>query len=144
VYLLYADESGSVSDPGQRYFVLAGVAVPERDPHWIEQDLNLIAERFDPNEPHLVELHGSPMRSGARRWCRHEKADREKAIVDALTVGVRSRYPQHARLFAAVIEKKIHSGQDIAQIAFEQMSSRFDQFLGRLHQKGQTQRGLII
>jgi hypothetical protein len=49
------------------------------------------------------------------------------------------------RLFAAVLEKRNFSGQDIAQVAFEQLSSRFDQYLGRLHRLHQnTQRGLIL
>ena len=144
MYLLYADESGSVGDPTQRYFVLAGVAVFEREPHWIEQELNAIAQRFDAQEAHTVELHGSPMRAGKGRWRHHLKAEREQAISDALTAGVSRRYPRHTRLFAAVIEKQNFSGQDIAQVAFEQLSSRFDQFLGRLHLKGDTQRGLIL
>ena len=144
VYLLYADESGSVGDPTQRYFVLAGVAVFEREPHWIEQDLNDIVRRFDPQEPHTLEIHGNPMRAGKGRWRHQPRAEREQAITDALTVGVTRRYPRHTRLFAAVLEKKNFSGQDIAQVAFEQVSSRFDQFLGRLHQKGDTQRGLIL
>lgn len=144
MHLLYADESGTIADPSQRFFVLAGIAVPEKVPHWIEQDLNQIAQRFDANEPHSVELHGSPMRSGNGRWRGHQRANREKAIVDALTIGVRDRSPHHARLFAAVLEKQNFAGQDVAQVAFEQLSSRFDQFLRRLHQKGDTQRGLIL
>jgi len=43
MHLLYADESGSLADPGQRHFVLASVSVFEREPHWIEQELNKIA-----------------------------------------------------------------------------------------------------
>jgi hypothetical protein len=39
MHLLYADESGSLADPAQRHFVLAGVSVFEREPHWIEQEL---------------------------------------------------------------------------------------------------------
>ncbi len=66
MHLLYADESGSISDPGQRHFVLAGISVFEREPHWIEQELDKIAARFDPKQPHSIELHGSPMRTGGR------------------------------------------------------------------------------
>ena len=62
MHLLYVDESGSVSDPSQRFFVLTGVSVFERKTHWIEQKLNAIASRFDPANPHSVELHGAPMR----------------------------------------------------------------------------------
>ena len=70
--------------------------------------------------------------------------DRNNAICDALARGIRSRHP-HVRLFAAVLEKQNFSGQDIAQVAFEQLSSRFDQFLMRLHRtKGDSQRGLIL
>ena len=144
MYLLYADESGSIGDPTQRYFVLAGVAVFEREPHWLEQELDQIASRFDSNESQSIELHGSPMRAGKGRWRYVTKQDREKAILDALSVGVKQRYPSKVRLFASVLEKRHYAGQDVAQVAFEQLSSRFDQFLGRLHQKGNTQRGLIL
>ena len=58
MYLLYADESGSVDDASQKYFVLAGVAVFERQTHWIEQDLNAIVIRIAPQNAHEVELHG--------------------------------------------------------------------------------------
>jgi hypothetical protein len=51
VYLLYLDESGSATDSAQRYFVLAGVAMFERSTHWIEQDLQKIASRFNPDDP---------------------------------------------------------------------------------------------
>lgn len=144
MYLLYADESGSIGDPTERHFVLAGLSVFEREPHLLEQELNQIASRFDANDPHSVELHGSPMRAGKGRWRHHPKPDREKAILDALAIGICKRHPGQVRLFAAVLNKQNHAGQDVAQVAFEQLSSRFDQFLGRLHQKGNTQRGLIL
>jgi hypothetical protein len=44
MHLLYLDESGSASDPSQKYFVLAGVSVFEREGHWIEQELNNVAK----------------------------------------------------------------------------------------------------
>ena len=145
MHLLYADESGSISDPSQRNFVLAGVSAFEREPHWIEQELNAIAARFAPSQPQSVELHGSPMRTGSRGWDQYPRADREQAMLDALRVGVDNRHPRNVRLFGVVLEKANFSGQDIATVAFEQLCSRFDQFLGRLHSlKGDTQRGLIV
>lgn len=135
MHLLYADESGSISDPSQRFFVLAGVAVFERSTHWVEVELNQIAARFNPAEPHEVELHGSPMRTGSHGWSDHGQALRKQAIVDALSLGVAKHHPRDLRLFAAVLEKNNFAGQDIAQIAFEQLSSRFDQYLGRLYRE---------
>jgi hypothetical protein len=145
LHLLYADESGSISDPSQRYFVLAGAAVFERETHWIETELNRIACRFSPLQPHAVELHGSPMRSGRDGWDQFSRADRQQAIIDSLQIGVCNRHPRLVRIFAAVLEKNNFAGQDIAQVAFEQLSSRFDQFLGRLYKKkDDPQRGLIL
>lgn len=140
VHLLYVDESGLVTDSKQRHFVLAGVSVFERTPHWIETELDAIAARFNPENPKSVELHGSPMRTGTKRWRHVPLSDRERAIKDALQVVV----SKPCRIFAAVLEKSKFSGQDITQVAFEQISSRFDQYLGRLHRQGDTQRGLIL
>ena len=144
MHLLYVDESGSVGDPTQRFFVLAGFSVFEREPHWIESELNDIAKRFSPQQPEAIELHGSPMHSGRSSWRSVPRADREQAISDALHIAVKQRYPRHIRLFAAVLEKAKYSGKDIAEVAFEQVASRFDQYLGRLHRSGDTQRGLIL
>jgi hypothetical protein len=145
MHLLYADESGSIGDPNQKFFVLAGVSVFERETHWIESELNKIAARFSPQNPQSVELHGSPMRTGRNGWDKHPQIDRHQAILDALSLGICNRHPRHVRIFAAALEKGHFAGQDIAEVAFEQLSSRFDQFLGRLHrQKQDSQRGLIL
>ncbi len=45
MHLFYVDESGSVTDPAQKHFVLAGVAVFERKTHWIEQKLNEVEKK---------------------------------------------------------------------------------------------------
>lgn len=144
MHLLYVDESGSVTDTRQRFFVLAGVSVWERDPHWIETELDEIANRFSRRAEESIELHGSHMRTGKGGWRSFPLVQREQAIIDALSLAVRQRYPKNVRLFAAVLEKQNHAGSDLAEIAFEQISSRFDQYLGRLHKSGNTQRGLII
>jgi hypothetical protein len=144
MHLLYLDESGSVADPNQQYFVLAGVAVFERKTHWIEQTLNQIAAKFEPNEPHLIELHGSPMRAGRDGWKARPLAQRLQAIKDALQVGVADQ-SQGVRLFGAVIKKSALAGADPVEHAFEQLSSRFDLFLKRLYAKhGDPQRGIIL
>ncbi len=145
MHLLYLDESGHLDDPNQRYFVLAGVSVFERCGHWIEQDLNNIARRFSAHDPHSVELHGSPMRSGRDGWKAHPLVDRLAAIKDALRVGVAERPRKDVRLFGAVVKKSSLPGEDPVEYAFEQMASRFDLFLKRLHAKHHdTQRGIII
>jgi len=145
MHLLYLDESGSASDPSQQFFVLAGVSVFEREGHWIEQELNNVAERFAPLDRYSVELHGSPMRSGNGQWRRHRKEDRLQAIKDALKAGVADRMGRNVRLFGAVIKKSAAVGQDPVELAFEQLTNRFDLFLKLIYSKyNDAQRGLIL
>lgn len=143
MYLLYADESGSVCDSNQKYFVLAGFCVFERQGYWIAKQLDEIAERFDPADPVAIELHGSPMFGGRGRWRLYSKEKRHQAIKDSLEIFVKS-HPSN-RLFASVIKKSLVSPQDPVELAFEQLASRFDRYLIRLHNnRRDTQRGIII
>lgn len=142
MYLLYVDESGSPGDPNQQYFVLAGVAVFERETHWIEQQLNNIAARFSPANSYECELHGSPMRAGRGEWKGRALPDRINAIEDALRV-VAGRHP-NVRLFASVVHRDAFIDDDPITCTFEQLASRFDMFLKRLHVQGNTQRGIAI
>lgn len=145
MHLLYLDESGSVADPNQRYFVLAGIAVFERKSHWVEQKLNEVAQRFCPESPYDIEFHGSPMRSGRDGWKTFPLEQRLQAIKDALKFGVADFVPKGVRLFGAVIRKDASHGIDPVELAFEQLASRFDLFLKRQYAKhNEPQRGLIL
>lgn len=145
MHLLYIDESGAVTDPNQRFFILAGVAIFERKTHWVEQSLNAIAERFYSQDPWEIELHGSPMRSGREGWKKFPLEQRLTAMDDVLKDGVVAHFGRNLRLFGAVIDKEKISGVDPVEHAFEQLVSRFDLFLKRLHTKGgDSQRGLML
>ncbi|MFI4940595.1 MAG: DUF3800 domain-containing protein [Burkholderiales bacterium] len=145
MHLLYVDESGSVSDISQEYFVLAGVSVFERQTHWIEQKLNEIATCFNTVSPHELELHGSPMRSGKGAWRKILKPDREQAIKDALQFGIVDQPDDAVRLFGTVVKKSKLTGIDPVVHSFEQITSRFDMFLQRRYTKFKDpQRGLML
>lgn len=142
MYLLYADESGSTVDANQQHFVLAGFCVFERQGFWIAKELDAIAARFNPADPQAIELHGNPMVGGKGIWRQFPKDDRIRAIEDALKIFLAS-HPSN-RLFASVIRKAAVSPNDPVEISFEQLASRFDYYLRRLHKSGDTQRGIII
>jgi hypothetical protein len=61
MHLLYLDDSGSPADSSQHYFVLAGISVFERQGHWLSEQLDAIAARFD---QYLMRLYkaGDPQR----------------------------------------------------------------------------------
>lgn len=143
MHLFYVDESGHIFDNNQKHFILAGISVHEKKTHWLEQDINQIASSFD-KDYDAIELHGSPMITGKGIWRKFTKEERINAIKDALNT-IKSHYGKNVRLFAAVIDKsKIESG-DISEIAFEQLSTRFDHFLKRIHNRSKDdQRGIMI
>ncbi|OSM06903.1 DUF3800 domain-containing protein [Magnetofaba australis] len=141
MYLLYADESGSPGDPQQNHFILAGFSIFERKAHWLSEEMDKIAIRFDPQNLSSVELHGSPMMTGKGIWRKIPHADRIAAIEDALKLidGV------HYRVFASVVNKTAISPDDPVRHTFEQIISRFDHFLARQYKYfSQAQRGLVI
>ncbi len=142
MYLLYADESGSTKDAKQQYFVLAGFCVFERQGWWIAQQLQTIAARFNVADPASVELHGNAIGAGRGMWRQFTKEDRETAIEDCLRVFLQS-HPSN-RLFGSVIRKAAVSPADPVEVAFEQLASRFDHYLHRLHRAGDTQRSIVI
>ena len=141
MYILYLDDSGSVSNKSDRHVILAGLAVFERQPHWLSGRLDEIAERMWPDDPHALEFRGADMLGGKKHWRGIAKDVRRRAYADALDVLASDQY---VRLFGAAIHKRAVAPGDPMEFAFEQLCSRFDLFLRRLHHVGNTQRGLII
>ena len=142
MHLLYLDESGTVNDLQQKHFVLAGFAIFERQSFWISNEMDKIAARFNPADPTSVELHGNPMYGGKKFWRQFTKEMRHEAIVDCLKLFA-SSHPSN-RIFACVINKSIVMPKDPVEFAFEQIASRFDYSLIRLHKSNDPQRGIII
>jgi len=85
------------------------------------------------------------MRYGNEGWDQYPFRDRVQAMCDALETCVCARHPRDLRLFGAVIRKAAVPGEDIAELAFEQICSRFDHYLARLYRNsGKPERGLMI
>lgn len=82
------------------------------------------------------------MFAGRNMWRKFDKVGRHQAMADALRVYAKS-HPSN-RLFASVIRKSAASPKDPVELAFEQLASRFDKYLIRLHNQGDSQRGLIV
>jgi hypothetical protein len=70
------------------------------------------------------------------------RMERRSVIVDILLTARTLR--GEWELFGVVVDKSALSPDDAIEYAFEQICSRFDQFLARLHRNGNNQRGLII
>ena len=40
MYILYLDDSGSIPNPTEDYFVLGGICIPERSMNWLSSQLD--------------------------------------------------------------------------------------------------------
>ncbi|MFC3692511.1 DUF3800 domain-containing protein [Chenggangzhangella methanolivorans] len=142
MYLLYLDESGHAYDPSTDFFVLAGFSIFERQTHWLEGQIDPVAERFSATNPREIEFHGSPMRSGKDEWKGVPPADRVQAVVDILSL--LSDRQLKLKVYACVIEKKLLKPEDILATTFEEVACCFDDYLKSLYYKKDPQRGLVI
>ena len=66
MYLLYLDDSGSVKNPNEQHFVLAGIAVFERQIYHLISTTDEFVSSLNLGHAHDVELHGSVMASGKK------------------------------------------------------------------------------
>ena len=152
MYILYLDESGTNNDA--RSFVLAGIAVFEREIHWFAQDVDALQTRYFPNATEPVEFHAAklwaPEDSVIAPYNQLTKKQRRQIAEDVYTI-IRER---RGVLFGAVIEKESCRNEDPYALAFEDLTSRFDHFLRRYNwniantggttgRAGEEQRGLI-
>lgn len=142
MYLLYLDDSGSVGNASDSHIILAGIAVHEKISHWLGQELDDLAKTIWPDSPKTLEFRGADIRGGKKHWRGVPPEKRTAAFRKVLEI-VSETSPK-VRLFGAAIHKAACDPEDPMEFAFEQVVSRFDRFLGRLHKRGDTHRGLVI
>jgi hypothetical protein len=143
MYVLYLDESGNESDPSDRHFVLAGLAVFERQIHYLSEAVDRLQDKYLPGyEP--IPMHASPMRKGKDFW-RNVPAATRDAMVTGIGEILSSADKRGTVLFAVAVEKSagLH-GEAAVQLAVEEICGRFNLFLSRLHKSGDTQRGFLV
>jgi hypothetical protein len=145
MYIFYLDDSGSAPNPQEQNLVLGGISVYERHTYWFTQQLDNLAAKIDSANPMGVEFHASEIFSGRRPpWDRiTNREERIKIIKDVLQI-VRDSYVQNTA-FACVVHKPSFPGSDPMELAFEDLCSRFNLFLGRLYSKSREQnKGIIV
>jgi len=143
MYLLYLDDSGSVGNISEDYFVLAGICVPETSVRWLSYQIDLLAGQINPTNPELIEFHAAEIFSGKTPWDSiHNKKDRIKIIKNVLCI-LQSAHSDTV-ILACAVHKNSYPGQDPVLIAFEDISSRFNMYVSRQSSETNPQKGLII
>jgi hypothetical protein len=151
VYLLYVDESGDTGVRGSSHLILAGAALFDGKWRRVRGDLGAILEKHFPSAADRPrEFHASEVRKGRGPYSRLEPAQRDGLTTDvcALVTGLKQ---SEVCLFAIIVDKAWwfarnpgKTGDDLYVEMFENLVSRFDFFLRRLHHEGRTSKGLII
>ncbi|MDT8343712.1 MAG: DUF3800 domain-containing protein [Thermohalobaculum sp.] len=145
MYLLYLDDSGSPGNRDERYFVLAGVCIFERQVHWLSRNLDDLAARLGHVEPAKLEFHASEILAGRKGsfWRQYGNVEARRGVLRQGLAAFRS-LSNDTCLFGAVIDKASAYPEDPVELAFEEICRRFDHFLRRQFLGGNAQRGLLI
>lgn len=140
MHILYLDESGTGSET--RYFVVAGLAVFERETYFLSQRLDQLQAKYLPDFTGQAYLHASALRAPKGRvptpFDSLTNEARKNLINEIYEVIAASR----VRVFAVAMEKAFLSG-DPYDRGFEEIINRFDRMLARGDRDG-PQRGLVI
>lgn len=141
MHILYLDDSGSADNPNEEYFVLGGVSVPENSVRWLSHQIETLAEQLSPEGSLDVEFHASAIFGGREKpWNRYpNKAQRIDIIRSVLLTLQEAR--SEIVTFACAVHKASYPAQDPVHVAFEDISSRFNHYLGRITSNS---RGIIV
>ncbi len=105
MFILYIDGSGSVKNPGEDHFILAGVAVYERQIFHLIKALDDLVDSLGVGNVDQIELHGSPMYGGRTiPWRQIDRARRLEIMSEAL--GVLLRASRNVRAFGVAVNSR--------------------------------------
>lgn len=143
MYFLYLDDSGSVSNPKEDFFVLGGVIIPEEKHFWVNKHLDELASQIDKEDKFSVEFHACEIFSGRKGYWKNiqEKQKRIEIIKKVLDVATR----EGLTTIACAVEKNHYQSEDVVILAFEDVISRFQTFLSQKHRETkENTSGMII
>lgn len=150
MFILYLDESGTHGEAS--CFVLAGLAVFEREIHWFTQDMEDLQRKYLPAETepaffHARWLHVPANDSLPAPWNTLFR-EKRRELKDEVYGIIGNR---RAVLFGCVVEKDYSAlrREDPYERAFEDLLNRFDLFLGRANrvanqENREEHRGLVV
>jgi hypothetical protein len=153
MYMLYVDESGDPLNSGERNFVLAGIAVFERQTYWLSQQLDsLEVEIFGPppkpgeSSPIVrpVEFHAYDIHSRSKPPWKGLPPGKSSETLGRLGRLIGDCHETCAT-FAVVVDRPSHPGEDLVRFAFDELTRRFDLYLSRRRAViSDNQKGLMI
>ena len=140
MHFLYLDDSGSVGNANEEYFVLAGVCIPESSVRWLSRELERLAESVYPDDP-AFEFHAAEIFGGKTTpWDTFFDKRRRVEIIKNVLLVLKRAFSD-TTIFACAIHKLSFPREDPVLMAYEHISGKFNLHLEQL---GNDQLGLII
>lgn len=146
MYILYLDDSGSGADPNQKHFVLGGIIIHESNAQSLTGQLENIAAKINPKNSKSIELHAAVIWTGREEpWeslCKSHE-DKKNKIKEILNCA--NNTPENVVCLATAIHKSSFDGEDYVQKAYEDISSRFHQYIKKRNKLAdKSEKGIII
>lgn len=143
MHIAYLDESGTHAEA--RYFVVAGLAVFERETYYLTQSVDQLQARYFPDSTEPITFHATVLRAPegmvAPPFDSLTQDQRRTLLAEMYDIIAGSR----ARIFAIAMEKAALRDEEPYERGFEEIVNRFDRMLGRiLRDRSEQQRGLLI
>jgi hypothetical protein len=143
--VLYVDDSGSVQNPAESYFVLAGLAIYETAIYHLMKAVDDYVDQLELGDSGEIELHATDIYGGRGHPWKGitTRSPREKILNEI--IGIINAQPSSVRLFAIAVNKAGVSPRDPIEVAFEEICNRFNLFLGRdNYRNSRKNKGLIV
>ena len=141
--MLYLDDAGFIDSRSDKHFVLAGIAVFERQVFRLQNSLERLTASLGHPVPELLEIHGNAILNGRGWWRRTPRQERRAIITDGLR-SVQGLARSQRRLFGVVVDKEEVFPEDPLEYAFSQIAGRFNLFLERRRHRNDRQMGLVV
>lgn len=147
MYLLYADDSGDLKNPGVNYFVVAGLAVHEAAIRPLAAEVNNTINDFVSKRlGKKLEIHGNPMRTGFGSWGGVSGAKRRALVKKLLRhcccewAHEESESGPHPFIVA------IDRGRSLSptEAAYGELLHLFDAYLRSGRRKGYLHNGILV
>lgn len=146
MYLLYLDDSGSPNNKNESHFVLGGCIVHEKSLFWVNKRLDDLAEKYKQTASDMIEFHASEIAGGRNYPWDKIPAKQNRLNILKEVLGVAAETKNNIKVLACAVDKNSYASSDPVELAFEDLCSRFQQFLHRKHteDKNDDANGLII
>ena len=130
MYLLYIDGSGSIKNPRERYFILGGVSVFERQIFHLIREFDQFVNSLGLGAPEDIELHASVIAAGRQKpWKGVHARD---ALNHRSRIGSPSSKSSKQQFVRHCGDKAHRAPHDPVEYAFEEICNRFNLRLTRL------------